>query len=118
MSYWELGEYIKELKRTNDRPQLKRLVRKLEVARQDKLSLPFASLMFAVLGTPLGIRRHRSGKALGFGISILVIFGYYTLWHSMSILGENGMVPPFVAAWVANVVALMVGLWLTIRASR
>jgi lipopolysaccharide export system permease protein len=115
LSSAELDAYIKQQQEAKaPRPWLQRLY----VARANKLSMPFASLVFAVLGTPLGIRRHRSGAAVGVGMSLLILFAYYVLWHGASILGENGVLPVVVSAWAANVICLIVGIGLTIRASR
>ena len=53
----------------------------------NKLSIPFTSMLFALIGTPLGLRRLRGGAAVGLGVSILIIFCYYVLWHGMTVLG-------------------------------
>jgi lipopolysaccharide export system permease protein len=115
MSSLELRDYINGLKARSVPP---RVITRLNVALQNKLSMPFASLVFAVLGTPLGIRRQRSSAAMGVGLSLLILFAYYVLWHSMSIVGENGQCPAVVAAWTANVAALLTGFALTIKVSR
>jgi lipopolysaccharide export system permease protein len=115
MSYRELEAYIKEQRELGIGP---RNLRELEVGLHNKISMPFASLVFALLGTPLGIRRHRSGAAVGVGISILVIFAYYVLWHSMAVLGENGQVSTLLASWCANIVGGITGLFLLFRAGR
>ena len=60
----------------------------------------------------------KDGETVGVGLSLLILFAYYVLWHGASILGENAVLPPVVAAWAANVVCLVTGIALTIRASR
>ncbi len=115
MSFRELREYIATM-RANEAPR--RAIRSLEVGLANKLSLPFASLVFAFLGVPLGIRRHRSGAAIGVGMSVVVMFLYYLVWHGMTIVGENGQAPPVVTAWTANLVAAAIGLALLRRSGR
>ena len=115
MSSRDLRDYIKSLKARQVPP---RVITRLNTVLQDKLSVPFASLVFAVLGTPLGVRRQRSSAAMGVGLSLFILFAYYVLWHSMTIVGENGQLPPVVASWTANVVALVIGFALTIKVSR
>jgi len=115
MSYFDLRQYIRS---AQARHVPARLIAKLNVALQTKLSLPFASLVFAVLGTPLGVRRQRSSAAMGVSLSIIILFAYYVLWHSMAILGENGQTSPVIAAWAANVVALVIGFGLILKTSR
>jgi lipopolysaccharide export system permease protein len=114
MNYRELRRYITLL--AEQGASLKTL-RELEVDLHNKLAIPFTSMVFALIGTPLGLRRLRGGAAVGLGVSILIIFCYYVLWHGMSVLGENGQIPPAVASWIANIVGLGVGGVLVVRAA-
>ena len=43
-----------------------------------KFSIPLASVVFALVGVPLGIQSHRSASSSGFGL-IIIIFLYYVL---------------------------------------
>jgi lipopolysaccharide export system permease protein len=83
----------------------------------NKLAIPFTSTVFALIGAPLGLRRLRGGAAVGLGVSILIIFCYYVLWHGMSVLGENGQLSPALASWLANIVGLGIGGFLVARAA-
>lgn len=114
MSYQELSRYIANLR---DQGTPLKTLRGLQVALANKLSVPFTSMVFALIGTPLGLRRLRGGAAVGLGLSILIIFCYYVLWHGMSVLGENGQLPPALASWLANLVGLGVGGALVVRAA-
>jgi lipopolysaccharide export system permease protein len=114
MSYRELRQYITNLR---DQGATMKLLRELEVGLHNKLAIPFTSMVFALIGTPLGLRRLRGGAAVGLGVSILIIFCYYILWHLMSVMGENGQIPPVVACWLANIVGLAVGGVLVVRAA-
>jgi lipopolysaccharide export system permease protein len=115
MTYQELRRYIVNMREQG--ASLKTL-RDLEVNLYNKLSVPFTSMVFALIGTPLGLRRLRGGAAVGLGISILIIFCYYVLWHGLAVLGDNGQVPPMLASWLANIVGLGVGGTLVVRAAR
>jgi lipopolysaccharide export system permease protein len=114
MSYRELRRYISLL---GDQGSSVKTLRELEVDLHNKLAIPFTSMVFALIGAPLGLRRLRGGAAVGLGVSILIIFCYYVLWHGMSVLGENGQIPAVVASWIANVVGLVVGGILVVRAA-
>jgi len=87
----------------------------LEVRLWDKLSIPFASLVFVLIGAPLGIRPHRASSARGFGYSVLIIFAYYVVWHYMSILGQGGAVSPMVASWLPDFLGLLAGTGLLMK---
>ncbi|AFY70821.1 permease YjgP/YjgQ family protein [Thalassoporum mexicanum PCC 7367] len=83
--------------------------RKLEVRLQQKYALPFICLVFALVGAPLGMRPQRTSTALGFGLSVLIIFGYYVLLFICGALGQVGIIAPLVAAWLPNIICLSIG---------
>ena len=54
--------------------------RRMSVRIQEKFTLPAACLVFGLIGSGLGVRSiSRSSKSHGFGLSVLLIFGYYIL---------------------------------------
>lgn len=61
-----------------------------EVELHQRLSIPMASFVFALIGTPLGLQPHRSSSSIGFGISVIVIFIYYTIMTVTAALGQGG----------------------------
>jgi lipopolysaccharide export system permease protein len=114
MSYAELAGYLEALRDQSVEPQA---MREMEVDLHNKIAIPFASLIFTLIGAPLALRRPRSGSSVGLGLSVLIIFGYYILWHGMSIMAEGGHVAPLVASWTANAVGLLAGGALIARAA-
>ncbi|MDO5116521.1 MAG: LptF/LptG family permease [Synergistaceae bacterium] len=83
-----------------------------------RLSVPWACLVFAILGAALGSRPQRSSSGVGLGFSVIIIFVYYVIMSFSRALGESGALPPPVAAWTANLVFLSIGLYLCSRANR
>ena len=67
-----------------------------------KLGLPFASLVFVLLGAPLCFYFSRGGKMFGVVISLVIMFLYYVVTSIARSLGANGMLPPLLAAWLSN----------------
>ncbi len=81
-----------------------------------KTSFPFASFIIALLGTSIALQSTRGAIAAGFGISILVSFLY---WESIGIgrsMGHAGVLPAILAAWLANIIFGVVGIFLLSRA--
>ena len=75
-----------------------------------RLSIPFANFIFALLAAPLGIKpRRSSGSAMGMGLSIIIIFIYYILMMIGNALGGEGTIYPWLGAWLQNIVFLLVG---------
>lgn len=62
--------------------------------------------IFIVLGVALGLKVERGSRAMGFGISLLVVLGYYLLLITGITLSERGTFPSSVALWMPNLVTL------------
>ena len=85
---------------------------------QKKFAIPFACIVFGVLGLPLGITNRRGGKSSGFSLSIAIILFYYVLINNGEHLAVSGKVSPVVGMWTPNLILLAVGIYLLIRANR
>jgi len=112
MTYRELREFTRQ---TAERGGA---TAELEVSLYNKLSLPLACLVFAMVGAPLGRRRHRGGSSVGLGLSIVIIFSYWMLWHYMVALAKSGQIQPLVGAFLADGLGLLLGGILIVRASK
>ncbi len=114
MNIAEATEYLDVLRQTGD----EKAVRKLETNIQQKYSIPFACVVFGLVGSAVGVRPQRTGKATSFGVSIVIIFGYYLLSFITTAMGESGVISPFVAGWLPLGLGLGAGLLLLARLSR
>jgi lipopolysaccharide export system permease protein len=120
MSYRELKRYIGELRRDRKLQRntvSRKQIRELQVELERKLSVPFAAVVLALIGAPLGIRRQRSTAGVGIGLSLLIIIAYYIGMSFLGVLGQSGTLSPVEAAWGCNVAGLVVGIFLTWRSS-
>jgi lipopolysaccharide export system permease protein len=93
-------------------------IRKLKIRISQKFALPFACVVFGLVGGSLGNRPQRTSKATGFGISVLVIFAYYMLMAIGDALGLSNYLPPLISAWLPNLMGFAVGGFLLIRSAR
>lgn len=112
MSIKELKLHIKTL--TRERVSTNEL--KVELHR--RITLPLASLIFTIVGAPLGLQSYRSSSSIGLGQSIVIIFIYYSIMTISGALGESGTVPPVLGAWFPNLVMIAFGGWLIRRAAK
>lgn len=83
-----------------------------------RIAIPFASLLFSLLGVPLGIQPHRMAKSIGFGLSIVVIFIYYILLTLGTTLAQGGYLAPWLGTWLQNLALLLAGILLLSRVRR
>lgn len=88
-----------------------------EVELHQRIAIPMASLVFALIGTPLGLSPHRSSSSTGLGLSIVIIFVYYIIMAVSTALGQGGAVPAVLAAWMPNIIGIIAGVYLVRRAS-
>ncbi len=106
MSYKELQEYIAQ---EHENPEQKY---RLQLMLWQKTAIPFAAIFFVLVGVPLGIASPRSGKVMGIGMSILMVFGYYVLFSVGGTVAEGGGMSPFLWAWLSNIITGILGVGL------
>ena len=91
---------------------------KLETELYQRITVPMASLIFALVGVPLGLQPTRNSSSAGFAMSVIIIFLYYALMTMANAIGRSGAIAPMLAVWIPNVVGLIAGLFLIRKASR
>ena len=79
----------------------------------NKVSAPFAAFVMVILGVPFALRNSRSGGiALGISASIGIGFGYFVVNAVLLSYGRSGVLSPVIAAWGANTIFILGGIWL------
>jgi lipopolysaccharide export system permease protein len=82
---------------------------------QKKYAIPFACIVFILVGCPLGIIT-RGGN---FGFSAAITLGFYILYWACLIGGEKladrGIMSPVLSMWLGNIIVGLLGLYLTIK---
>jgi lipopolysaccharide export system permease protein len=81
----------------------------------NKISLPLATIVFALVGAPLGIRSHRTGTATGFALSVVIIFAYMMLSNWMSIYSTGQRIPPYAASFAPIGIGLVCAIVLVYK---
>lgn len=83
-----------------------------------RLALPVASLVFALVGLPLGMFSRKGGKAVGVMVTILLVFLYYILMAFGTNFAKQGRLAPIVGLWAANFAFAIAGVLMTTRMRR
>jgi len=111
LSYRKLMEYADNLRRGGYQA-----FRYLTLMHS-KISTPFAAFVMVILGIPFALRGSRSGGvARGVGASIAIGFAYFVVNAILLSYGRSGVLPPIVAAWGANFLFVLGGIWLAMSA--
>jgi lipopolysaccharide export system permease protein len=91
---------------------------KYEVEIHKKFSIPFACIVFVLIGAPLGIRARKGSLGVGITFSI----GFFLLYWACLIGGEEladrQLVAPSLAMWSPNILVGAFGIYLTYRTVR
>lgn len=80
-----------------------------------KYSIPFACIVFALVGAPLGIRARRGGLTAGF-FSVGFFVFYYLCLVGGEQLADRRYLAPWLAMWLPNIALGIAGVFLTARA--
>lgn len=113
MSYRELKGYIQRLSGSGAK-----IVQKLLVDLYHKIAFPFVSLVIMFLGIPFALSAQGTGKIAGIGLCIVIAFFYYAMEALSLALGNQGALPPLLAAWFANILFTTVAIMLIRRAPK
>ena len=109
MTYAEVDRLARIIQRSGGDAQ------ELLVRREQKISLPVATLVIVLFGAPLATSNKRGGAAYGIGISLATVILYLMLFRISAALGEAGAIAPLAAAWVPNLVFLGLALLFLVR---
>ncbi len=89
-----------------------------EVELHKRYAIPFACIVFGLIGVPLGIQPRRSGRSFGFVFSILLLLAYYISLTGSEILALRRTIPPYLAGWAPNAFFGGFGIYLLIKTAR
>lgn len=107
MNFADLNAYIDELEQDG----FDTLKYRLEL--YNKLSLPFVNFIMALIAIPFAGRGGRhGGVAAGISIAIMVAFSYWIASGAATHLGQNGILPPLVSAFMTDALFVIAGVFM------
>ena len=111
MTYQELKGVIAKGRAANQPDHL------AEAEMAGKFTVPLATLLFALLGVPLGLKPARGGQSERFGVAISLFFLYYMLMRLGRTLAERGMLNALAAMAIPDLVFLWLAVWMFYRSA-
>ncbi len=112
MNFFELRTFITKMREAGVDPT------KWLVDLQFKLAFPFTNLIIVLFGIPLAVTNRRSGPALGFGLSLIIVFVFFGMIKITQSLGHDGTLSPFWAAWFSDLFFGVMGIFLLVKARK
>jgi LPS export ABC transporter permease LptG/LPS export ABC transporter permease LptF len=83
-----------------------------------RFAIPFACMLLAIVGIPLGVSSRKGGKSTAFVMTVLLAFCYYTSLISLIGLAKKGSLSVPVAVWSPDVAFALIGLILLTQLER
>ncbi len=80
-----------------------------------KFSIPFASIVFILIGAPLGIASRKGSMGIGVTMSIFFFLLYWICLILGEDLADRRLLSPMLAMWFPNYIIGLAGLYLTWR---
>ena len=90
----------------------KQIMDKYSIEIQKKYSIPTASVVFILIGAPLGIMTRRGGMGMAVAIAIVLFMVYWAFLIGGEDMADRGIITPFWAMWSANILIGLIGLYL------
>ena len=112
MNFFELRTFIGKMREAGVDPT------KWLVDLQFKLAFPFTNLIIVLFGIPPAVTNRRSGPALGFGLSLIIVFVFFGMIKVTQSLGHDGALSPFWAAWFGDLFFGALGIFLLVKAKK
>jgi lipopolysaccharide export system permease protein len=81
-------------------------------------AIPFACIVFILIGAPLGTMTRKSGIGVAAAISLVFFLVYWAFLIGGEKLADRGLITPFWGMWSANIVLTILGIYLTIKSAR
>lgn len=113
------ADKIRQIERYEVRARATRMeIAQYLVEIHKKFSIPFACLVFILIGAPLGIMARRGGVGTGVIYSLMFFVVYWAAMIRGETLSDNLRVSPWLAMWGPNMLVGAGGLWLVWRMAR
>ena len=96
-----------------DRDRERSLEARIEL--HQRLALPFACMLLALTGIPLGVGSRRAGKSSAYVLTVALALLYFTGLINAINFGRQGTIPAGLAVWIPNLVFAILGFSLLTR---
>jgi len=83
-----------------------------------KYALPFACIIFVLIGAPLGTMVRRGGFGMAAGMSLIFFLVYWAFLIGGEKYADRGLLSPFLGIWSANILLGILGIFLMIKSAR
>ncbi len=115
------GDYTKNIVNLTGK-ELKNEIQKLQKEKinttmmkiqfHQRITLAWACFTFVLLGAPLALITNKHGKALAFGLSLILIFLFYVLLASSISIADKELISARYILLMPNIIVGIIGIFL------
>jgi lipopolysaccharide export LptBFGC system permease protein LptF len=105
-------------RRAHDPDRSPRVRARYTITFHRKIAFPLATIIFALLAVPLAIRATGGARARGFLYSAGIVGAYYYIGRAAELAARGDRFDPTVAAWLPNLLGLIVVILMVYRLPR
>ncbi|NCD42757.1 MAG: YjgP/YjgQ family permease [Bacteroidia bacterium] len=113
MNYMELRNFIRVEKEKGVRN-----MKKFEIEQHQRFSFPFATLILTLLGVSLSSRKVRGGIGMHLGLGIGLTFTFILFMQVSAVFATNGNLSPLLAAWIPNLIFILIAMYAFFKAPK
>ncbi len=113
MNLFEINDHIKNLEMKGADNTLP-----YRIEKHKRLASPAAIIILTVIGAALSSRKVRGGMGLHLGIGIAITFSYILFMEFSRVFALSGVISPFIAAWLPNILFSLIGIYFLIKAPK
>ncbi len=93
-------------------------VQLFEIEFHKRFSMSLSAFILTIIGASLSSRKIKGGMGLNIGLGLLLSFSYILFMQITSSFAVSGLVSPFVAVWIPNIVYSFIAAYLFKKAPR
>ncbi|MBR9991360.1 MAG: LptF/LptG family permease [Gemmatimonadetes bacterium] len=102
----------------NNEKTLQDRINQYQVEVHKKFAIPFACIIFVLIGAPLAVRFPRGGVGMVIAASLTIFGIYYMSLIGGEKLGDRGTIAPFWGPWAPNLLFGALAVWALSRIGR
>ena len=93
-------------------------IKEFEIEYEKRFAFPFAAFILTIIGVSLSSKKIKGGMGLNLGIGLLISFSYILFSTVSSTFAISGLLSPFLAVWLPNILYAVIAAYLYRRAPK
>ena len=89
-----------------------------EIEKHKRRSVPFSAIILTIIGVSLASRKIKGGIGFHLGLGLLLSFSYILFMQVTTVFATSGLLPPWQAMWIPNILYGLLAIFLYREAAK